>query len=233
MIQNLISDLQAKKQLNILAILILSTLFSLALVSFRIYYTDLPTFKFLVWNLFLAWIPYWISLFLLLYGEKIKSFFIISLLLIVWLLFFPNSPYILTDLFHLGQKIKVPLWYDLILILSFAWTGMFLGFLSLVHIQDFITKKTNVLLGWAFAFFSLILSAFGIYLGRYLRWNSWNVLTHPERLFTDILERIFNPFVYRETVAMTIVFSAFLIIVYLMLKILSQANNQFGTKEVK
>lgn len=226
MIQQFFKELKKQKQIHILAILILSSIFSLVLVTFRIYYTNLPTFRFLIWNLFLAWIPYGISLILLVYGKQIKSKILIFFLLSTWLLFFPNSPYILTDLYHLGPKIYVPLWYDLVLILSFAWNGVFLGFLSLSNVQHFIKERTNNITSWIFAFGALCLSAFGIYLGRYLRWNSWSILTQPEKLFWDIIDRIIHPFTHLETLAMTAIFSTFLIIAYLTLKVLINPNSQ-------
>jgi len=224
MIYQFLSELKRKKQVNILIVLLLFSVFCLLLVMFRMYYTKLITFQFLLWNLFLAWIPYGISLLLIAYEKQMKSKFLISFLLIIWLLFLPNSPYIITDLYHFNKKIYVPLWYDLILILSFAWTGIFLGFLSLANVQSFIAHQTNTIFSWFFAFATLCLTAFGIYLGRYLRWNSWSILTQPESLFSDIINRILYPLAYKETVAMTILFSAFLIIAYLTLKVLINPN---------
>lgn len=226
MISSIFQILKAKKQVNILAILLLSNLFSIALIAFRVYYTGLNLFIFLTWNLFLAWIPYGLSLIFLVWEKKLNSIFLIGFLLGLWLLFFPNAPYILTDLFHFGQKIYVPLWYDLILILSFAWNGLLLGFLSLANVQNYLSKKVNVFVGWFFAFISLGLSAFGIYLGRFLRWNSWNILTHPQAIFYDILDRIIHPFAHKQSLAMTLVFSAFLILAYLTFKNWGQSSLQ-------
>lgn len=229
MILFIFQKLKAKNQLHILLVLALSSIFSIALISFRVYYSGLNLFIFLTWNLFLAWIPYGISLIFLVWEERLKSIFLIGFLLGFWLLFFPNAPYILTDLFHLSQKKFIPLWYDLILILSFAWNGLLLGFLSLANIQNYLSKKMNVFAGWFFAFISLGLSAFGIYMGRFLRWNSWNILSHPQAIFYDILDRIIHPFAHKQSLAMTLVFSVFLILTYLTFKVWQQEQVQKAT----
>ena len=110
-------------------VLIMSSIFSMALITFRISYTGFPMFVFLVWNLFLAGIPYLISTWM---GKHIQErnelVFFISF--IIWLLFIPNSFYIITDLFHLHQRESVPLWYDLALLFSFAWSGLLYGIVS-------------------------------------------------------------------------------------------------------
>lgn len=208
---------------KILSMLVLSSIFSITVLAFRMYYTETFTFKFLVWNLFLAWIPYFISLSLLLWGDKIRSWFLISILLIIWLLFFPNSPYIITDLFHFDRKPIVPRWYDLILIYSFAWNGIMLGFLSLLDLHNWLRQRINEFFGWLFVFFSLFLGSFGIYLGRYERFNSWDVVTNPFQLTNDILGIFALPFSKTTYIALsvTVLFSAFLLIAYLTLRVIS------------
>ena len=97
----------------------------------------------------------------------------------LWLLFLPNAPYLLTDLIHLGSRDDAPLWFDLVLFSAFAWTGAFLGFLSIYLMQVVVRRAHGALLGWALVGGSLLASGFGIYLGRSLRWNSWDFVTSP------------------------------------------------------
>lgn len=210
----------SSSQIALLGILILSTFFSLTLMAFRMYYSAEITFRFLAWNLFLAWIPFGISFLLNQFGEQIKSKFLIGSIVSVWLLFFPNAPYIFTDLFHFGAKPHIPIWFDLVMLLSFAWNGLILGFLSLRDMQFFLGRKLGTAGGWIFSLGALILGSFGIYLGRYLRWNSWDILTHPGALAYDILDRVINPMAHPRTLAITVLFSGLLIMMYLTFQVL-------------
>jgi uncharacterized membrane protein len=229
--RNIWKRIEQNEQAGKLLILLLFTFFSLALVSFRIYYTHTSTFKFLVWNLFLAWIPFGVSLIMILYQDKIKSWWIIAGCLSVWLAFFPNAPYIFTDLFHLRKRADVTLWYDTVLILSFAWTGLLLGILSLYDIQTYITQRVNVLAGWIFATCSLVLAGFGVYLGRFLRWNTWDILTHPWAVIRDVISPIIHPLSHKQPIAITLLFSCFLILLYLSFQILLYAPKKINTQE--
>ena len=153
-IKNFFRDQQ---QMKLFFILSVSTLFCFVMVAFRLKQIgvdfekihtieDLKKYKwnvsflFLIWNLFLAWIPYWIALCIPKIYEFFKSKIIIAFALLLWLLFFPNAPYILTDLLHIKVRTPIPLWYDVMMILTFAWTGLMLGFLSLFEVQLFLQK---------------------------------------------------------------------------------------------
>lgn len=210
-------------RIKLSAVLGLSMLLSLALIVFRIHYSQSPVFRFLLWNLFLAAIPFGISTALLLLPKRLLSQGLLAVAGSVWLLFFPNAPYILTDLFHLHPRSGIPLWFDLILLLSFAWNGLMLGFISLKDMQEILSEKFGAISGWFFCGFSLFLGSFGIYLGRYLRWNSWEIFTNPQPLLIDILDRIQDPMTHPRTVGMTLLFSAFLFLSYLTLKVLISA----------
>jgi len=198
------------KQFKLFAILCLATLFNFALIAVRLHhlefsYTDInstrdfaklrgtSTFFFLIWNLFLAWVPYWISLSLEGINKRFSSKVLIGTILFVWLLFFPNAPYILTDLLHLREREPIPYWYDLMVLLSFAWTGLMLGLASLYEVQVFLQKRFSKIISWLAIFIILPLSGLGIYIGRYLRWNSWDILTNPIGLFQDLIAILLNP----------------------------------------
>lgn len=215
--RNFLNSLKQNNRLSVTIILALSCLLSVSLQIFRVYYSGYNTYLFLIWNLFLASLPYIISTLFLLYYKKINSFIILSVILLSWLLLFPNAPYIVTDFFHLEPKSKIPYWFDLGLILSFAWNGLMLGFISLYDVQTALSRKFGAAKGWAFAIVSLVLGSFGIYLGRYERFNSWDIITNPAALFIDIADRFIHPFSHPRTMFMTLLFSAILFICYITL----------------
>ncbi|MDR3226533.1 MAG: DUF1361 domain-containing protein, partial [Prevotellaceae bacterium] len=153
-----------------------------------------------------------------------KSKISIFVILASWLVFFPNAPYILTDLFHLNQKTSVPIWFDLILILSFAWTGLLFGFLSLLDIEHLLSKYFKQKYISIISTTLLFLGSFGIYIGRYLRWNSWDIITEPFKLIYDISDRIINPLSHTRTWGMTIIMGLFLNMVYWSLRLIKKRS---------
>lgn len=209
-----------QRQLKIIISLSLLALFSFALSIIRVFITGHITFLFLNWNLFLAFIPLLIST-VLLQRRIQKNKLIFAIFFLSWLLFFPNAPYIITDLIHLKLLSYVhTLWYDLILIMSFTWTGLVFGLVSLLNVekalQKFITpQKTNFLM-----MALLFLSGFGIYLGRFLRRNTWDVLTNPGGLFYDIFIRLIDPLSHSDTWGITIIIGIFLNLIYFSFKAL-------------
>lgn len=232
MIKSIKSFLIDNQQAKIFTVLCLSSAFCIIMIAFRLYYAgaDLNqldsvedivasrgfTFMFLVWNLFLAWIPYWIAIsiegFYKLSQSKVLVFGLIGL----WLLFFPNAPYIITDLLHLHPRGDAPFWYDLMLIVSFAWTGMILGLISLHEIRIFIKKIYTNKLSWIFTVVATVLCGFGIFLGRCLRFNSWDIITNPLELAQDILFSLTNGMALK----VTLIFSIFMILGYMTLNVL-------------
>jgi uncharacterized membrane protein len=203
--------------------LTLSMVFSIALVIARVTYTGKLTYISLIWNLFLAWLPYMISSWLQkrpsVQAKKIP-FAAISFL---WLLFIPNSFYILTDLFHLHEHTNVPMWFDLTLIISFAWNGLLLGILSVRQmekmIQPYLPGKHELL----FIYPIMWLNALGVYIGRYPRFNSWDIITNPFGLSAYILRMLWHPIQYKYAWGMVACFSVFMTLVYLTIKRISKA----------
>jgi len=200
------------------------TLCCFSLSIFRASYSDTKTFLFLNWNLFLAFVPWLLSSLAILKPSIQKRKIVIFLLLGTWLLFFPNAPYILTDLFHLRARYTIPIWFDLVLILSFAWTGLLFGFLSLWDIERILRKSINPKLVRCISVFLLFLGSFGVYLGRYLRWNSWDIIREPFGLFYDIGDRIINPFEHTRTWGMTLFMGLFLTIIYLSFRLVRKRD---------
>lgn len=205
-------------QFQINTLIIFPSIISLGLLITRIVYTGSPLFIFFVWNLFLAIIPFYISLKIKSRAEKKLKNSVKWLLLFLWLLFLPNAPYMITDLIHLKQRVGVPLWYDTLLILSFCWNGLIIGFISIYNVHEELKKRKGEFKSWVFILAVILLCGFGIYLGRYLRWNSWDILVNPLELFKDILNRIIHPFAHIRTWSITFSYSLFLIVGYLTIR---------------
>ncbi|TNE31458.1 MAG: DUF1361 domain-containing protein [Bacteroidetes bacterium] len=210
----LLTTLKSSGRISELTLLGTFSLLCTALSLFRVYYTQSFGYLFLNWNLFLAFVPWAISTLFILYPRTQKSKWKVGFMAATWVLFFPNAPYILTDLFHLSLHSAMPIWYDLVLILSFAWTGLLFGIMSLRDIQKILAVRISPLVIKALTVFFLFTSAFGIYIGRYLRWNSWDILHHPSALFADLLQRVAHPTEHPRTWGMTITLGIFLNIVY-------------------
>jgi uncharacterized membrane protein len=199
--------------------LTLSALFSCLLVVARIIHTGRLTFGLMPWNLFLAYVPYFISTMFTQHGQEINKG-LKAVVLIIWLLFIPNSFYILTDLFHLADNHRdprVPEWFDLVLILSFAWNGLVLGILSIRQVEKLLAPQASSLGRWVFLCPVMALNSFGVYIGRYLRYNSWDVVTSPVDLLVDIIRIVVHPLRYRDAWDMIVCYSVLLTLMYSLL----------------
>jgi len=200
-------------------------LFSIMMLLARIAYTGKVTFIFLPWNLFLAWIPYAITQVLTARGRWIENKWMFLFFFILWIGFVPNSFYILTDLFHLGDHYNdrlVPQWYDLALILSYAWTGLMLGILSVRQMEKICGRFSLGMHELLFIYPVMWLNALGVYTGRYLRFNSWDVISNPFLIFHDILAIVIHPVIYRNAWGMILCYSMLMTLIYLLLKKLSR-----------
>jgi uncharacterized membrane protein len=200
-------------------VLTLSALFSCLLVAARIYHTGRLTFLFMPWNLFLAYVPYFISTTLTRKHANGNKLLEITGM-IVWLLFIPNSFYILTDLYHLAdghRSSRVPEWFDLILILSFAWNGLLLGVLSTRQVEKLLAPNTTFLGRWVFLYPIMWLNALGVYIGRDLRYNSWDIVANPVALTRDIVLMIAHPLRHHDAWSMIFCYSILLTLLYSLL----------------
>jgi uncharacterized membrane protein len=185
----MLNRLRESGRLGLTVFLLVLSLYCVLLSALRLLYTGTHRYLFLNWNLFLAFLPWLLTSVAVL--RNVKSRMGILVIVAVWLLFFPNCLYILTDLIHLRQVTNAPLWLDLIMVLSFAWAGLCYGFVSLMDIEYFMKKKFRA--GpktVAFLSISMIyLAAFGIYIGRFWRWNSWDLLGNPAQLMHETFDR--------------------------------------------
>ncbi|WP_400191316.1 DUF1361 domain-containing protein [Hymenobacter sp. B81] len=210
-----------RQRYDLLLILGASLALSTVLVLFRVFWTQHITFVFLLWNLFLAAIPLGLSLLLGTVEPGVRRRWLLPVGLL-WLLFFPNAPYILTDLLHLGKYTGVPRWYDLLLILTAAWNGLMLGYASLLDMQRFVAERLGRAAGWLFSSAALLLSAYGVYLGRFLRWNSWDVVANPFSLAYDIIGTLLHPTAHPRAWGLTLLMGAFLLLGYLTVRALGR-----------
>lgn len=233
------------RQREIDRLLSLSILFSGLLVATRMIHTGKNTFLFLVWNLFLAWVPYLISARLARIQlptpsapqrsstgssshSSLRSKLVFTALSLAWLLCIPNAFYIITDLFHLGDKYNdhlMPQWYDLALILSFVWNGLLLGVLSVRQMEKNLKPLLPVHHELAFLYPVMWLNALGVYTGRYLRFNSWDLITDPFQLCRDIAHMLYHPLRSHYAWGMIFCYSILMTLMYLMIKKISRVLN--------
>ncbi|HOX58420.1 MAG TPA: DUF1361 domain-containing protein [Candidatus Paceibacterota bacterium] len=209
--------LKHETAMPVLALLIASGA-CVALVMARIASTGNLRYSFLTWNLFLAWLP---LIFALLACERYQGAARWNLAFVslagAWLLFFPNAPYIFTDLIHLNSRHLGHFWVDLVLILLCAVTGLVLGFLSLYLMQSVVERMFGRAVSWLFICGVAALSGFGIYLGRFMRFNSWDVLFKPRQVYHGIGSWVADPLANSTSFVFPILFGAFLFLSYLML----------------
>lgn len=201
-----------------LGMLALATLVTLGLFGVRALRNDSSEFSYLIWNLFLAWIPLLIALRLIrVLNTKIWSSWEAVALSLAWLLFLPNSFYIVSDFIHLQQIASVDVLYDAVMFTAFVYLGLTIGFTSLylIHVElkkRLATRTSALLVGVA-----LLLSSFAIYLGRDLRWNSWDVITNADGLLFDLSDRLLQPAGYGQILLTTGSFFALLASMYAVL----------------
>jgi uncharacterized membrane protein len=213
-----------------------TTALCLVLWVIRAFQLQFVQYHFLLWNFFLAWLPLIVSMASLKYMRIMKGRNSTPGLLVLgaaWLLLYPNAPYLTTDFIHLifnplyagYDKEGLLLWYDLVLFFLFAWCGLLLGYLSMRHFHDLVAYSVGVLQGWAFILVVSFLGGFGVYLGRVVRLNSWDVLFNPFRLIEGVLEGI-NP----RAAVFSLLFGMLILIVYVTLYLLTVSRAQVSSR---
>jgi uncharacterized membrane protein len=221
---------QSQQQRNLFQMLLIATFCCGMLVAARLWlkWHTLPeirnwqdfvaargaTYLFLLWNLMLAWVPYLAARqFEKLHSQKagwFSSVFCFS----IWLLFLPNAPYIITDFLHFKHKPPVPLWYDMLLLFAFASTGLLLGLLSLHKVQQTLRSYRSKMFTQTVILSSIGLSGFGIWLGRFQRWNSWDIFTRPDVLLLDIVNTLTTWHELVRAVGISVLLSGILLVGY-------------------
>jgi uncharacterized membrane protein len=197
-------------------VLTVASLFSCLLVVARVFHTGSLAFIFMPWNLFLAYVPYYIST--MVTRKAARGNRLVTIIgLILWLLFIPNAFYILTDLYHLAdghRNSRIPEWFDLVLILSFAWSGLLLGVRSTRQVERILAPDASLPGRLVFIYPVMWLNALGVYIGRYLRYNSWDIVTNPVDLLSDIIRLIIHPIRHDGALGMIFCYSILLTIMY-------------------
>jgi len=222
--------LRHRHNIAVFTLLNLACAVCIGLVVARVAYSESGRRIDLVWNLFLAWIP-----FILAYiahavsWRRIWLYLVIPILAFLWLIFFPNAPYMLTDLQDISRgTTDAPLWYDVIIIVWFSWTAMLLGVVSLYLMHDITQRRFGRFAGWAFVFIISALSSFGIYIGRFVRLNSWDILQRPTETAMNILGIVIDP--SRRLAAFTFLYAFFFLFVYLLLYSFSHLLHEHNIK---
>lgn len=206
-----------KYKIGVFGLLTAASVVCVGLVLARMTYSDSPRYTNLIWNLFLAWIPFILAYFAyVLSWQRFLMYFVIPIFAFLWLIFFPNAPYILTDLQHLSQGgYKVPLWYDVILLIWFSWTGMLIGIVSLSLMQEIIRRQLGRGPSWIFVMAVATLSGVGLYVGRFIRLNSWDILQNPGQIASNLFDWLSDPSL--RSVGFIALYTIFFIFVYLTL----------------
>ena len=197
---------------------VLVSALAVALLLGRMVRSHSVIYSFLLWNLLLAWIPYWSSL----WGDSLYERYPrkpLRLLFpgLLWLAFFPNAPYMLTDLWHLRERPSIPLWYDASMLLVFALAGLYLAVFSLRTMERLVRAHGGALAGWLFVLLAVTLAGLGVYMGRFLRWNSWDLVLHPQEVLTDVMLRLTNPMEHPRALVFTVLSAAILLVSHLAL----------------
>ena len=206
-----------------LSMLTLSMLLSLVLLMIRMKVTESFFYAFLVWNLFLATIPFATTTYIISRPNISKLMLFFSFCF--WLLFLPNAPYIITDLIHLRLSPANTIWLDILIVISFVFNGLILCYLSLIDMEKVLKKHFNKKVAFYSILFALFLSGFGIYLGRVLRFNSWDVIQHPNTLVSQISSILIHPIQHQTAWMFTLGFGAFLSVGYMLFKALKRITD--------
>ena len=196
-----------------LVALVAASVLCVAIDEYRTRHLGDPTYRFLTWNLILARIP---LVFAALAYACARRRFTAGVVVfgVLWLLFFPNAPYLLTDFIHLQESGAAPLWYDALMLSAFAWTALLLGFVSLYLMQMIWRRAIGPGWSWVVAACALALGSFGVYIGRFMRWNSWDALLHPHGVFDVIRSELENPLTHPRLIGSLVVLSVALITGY-------------------
>jgi uncharacterized membrane protein len=192
---------------EVLYALILSNGVSLLLMLSRMVASDSSRYWFLLWNLILGWLPVVFAIWL---SHRLRHSRWLSagnlVLTALWLGFLPNSFYLVSDLIHLQITGEVSVLYDAVLFMSFIFNGYVAGFMSIYVVHKEVLRRLGEDTSHLLISGVLLLSSLAIYLGRALRWNTWDVLVNPAGILFDVSEQVINPVSHPQSVVTTLTF---------------------------
>jgi len=202
-------------KINIPKSIIPLLIFAVTLNLLRSIIWKVDSFIYILWNIFLAFIPFIISFFILYFQKEKKLNKIIFIIgMILWILFIPNAPYIVTDFIHLGTTKSIPIIYDILLIFSSAVIGLILAMHSFFHIEQIIKMKYSIKVSSFIMAIIILLTSFGVYLGRFLRFNSWDLFVDHVSLVKNVWKIISDASFHIEVYLYTLLFFFFLLAFY-------------------
>ncbi len=209
--------LRHKYKITIFGLLAVASVISVLMAKARMAYSSSNLYATLIWNLGLAWIPFiFASLAYVVSWSRKLLYLVVPVCAFIWLIFFPNAPYILTDFQHLSTNPNnAPLWYDVLMLVWFAWTGLLLGLVSMHFMQEIVTRAFGRIPGWLFTIFVTIMSSVGILLGRFYRWNSWDIFGDPMPIAHNILDWLRHPAANLRVYGFILLFTGLFLFVYL------------------
>jgi uncharacterized membrane protein len=196
--------------------LLLPSALSIMFLLGRVILSESEQYLFLFWNLFLAWLPLlWAWLLTQsLYDYPWSSWRPVTFSLL-WLAFLPNSFYLVSDFTHLKAAEGISLLYDVVMLMSFALAAMLVGWVSVYMVQRLLKRRFTEQNVWAMLGVVFLLCSFAVYLGRFLGWNSWDIIFNPADILFDVSDRVLNPALYPNTFLTTSLFFAFISCTYL------------------
>jgi uncharacterized membrane protein len=197
------------RRIAVVASLAMLSLFVVAMIIGRVLYTRSGEHAGIAWNLCLAWVPFVLALVVYARARAMSAPTLVAIS-VLWLLFFPNAPYIVTDLKHIGEAGAIPVLYDVLFLSAAAWTGLLLGLTSLFLMHAVARRLLGSVSAWALVVGVLVASSFGIYLGRVQRWNSWDVFVRPDALLGQLADGL-----HAQPLALTVLLTSFLLASYL------------------
>lgn len=205
---------------------------------------------YMIWNIILCWIPFELSLFFLRNNSRKKgaSKFLLMLCAVLWILFLPNCFYIITDFIHISGNSymvinpnykpytttnesmyffsdNITIWYDFLSISLGIFMGLSLGVLSLYIIQSLIEKKYNKVFSWITVITISFISGYAIYLGRFLRWNSWDLILNPINIINMFIHHINT-----KSLKFTMLFGTLNFVVYILVHILISVSKYISSE---
>ena len=145
---------------------------------------------------------------------------------VLWVGFLPNSFYLISDYVHLGEVTRADIVFDVVMIGSFALNGLLLGYLSLFLVHGELRKRLSARTSGALVGVVLLISSFAIYVGRDLRWNTWDVILSPASLLFDISDRLINAGAHPQVLSTTVSFFILLSSIYVVILYLVRALRQ-------